>query len=466
MSSRPSPNLGAEPWCEPTTSLAGDGGCKTVAVIRTRRGPNLATRLAALSAGVVVVCSGCVGAYEVTTEDKSDHAALQVATADATSGEAEAADAPAGPPEQSSTDPATDGDDPAVIDSTVEAAAPAVLHPVPSDQRQMAKLSVITDGPLTPKSVEASANGLFFAQNMMYSHTITVYDRSFALVKSIPDSINPADWGYPDHAGTTTGSPVEMAFSHDGTKAYVSNYEMSGPGFSNPGNDKCSKGSWDNSYLYRVDTASLEIDQVIEVGPVPKYVAVTPDDATVLTTNWCGYDLSVVDAATGKETRRIPIGRFPRGIAVMPDNTTVFVAVMGTKDIAVVNLVDDSVQWITGVGQGPRHLVLDPAGEFLYATLNGEGKVAKIDVATRTVVAKVASPSQPRSMTIAPDGRSVYVVNYDSDAVSKIRTSDMTQIQRLPTGHHPIGITYDRTDNRVWVACYGGSLYVFDDTAS
>ncbi|MCB1284236.1 MAG: YncE family protein, partial [Microthrixaceae bacterium] len=381
-------------------------------------------------------------------------------------GEAEAADAPAGPPEQSSTDPATDGDDPAVIDSTVEAAAPAVLHPVPSDQRQMAKLSVITDGPLTPKSIEASANGLFFAQNMMYSHTITVYDRSFALVKSIPDSINPADWGYPDHAGTTTGSPVEMAFSHDGTKAYVSNYEMSGPGFSNPGNDKCSKGSWDNSYLYRVDTASLEIDQVIEVGPVPKYVAVTPDDATVLTTNWCGYDLSVVDAATGKETRRIPIGRFPRGIAVMPDNTTVFVAVMGTKDIAVVNLVDDSVQWITGVGQGPRHLVLDPAGEFLYATLNGEGKVAKIDVATRTVVAKVASPSQPRSMTIAPDGRSLYVVNYDSDAVSKIRTSDMTQIQRLPTGHHPIGITYDRTDNRVWVACYGGSLYVFDDTAS
>ena len=62
-------------------------------------------------------------------------------------------------------------------------------------------------------------------------------------------------------------------------------------------------------------------------------------------------------------------------------------------------------------------------------------------------------------------GGSLYVVNYDSDAMSKIRTSDMQQIQRVPTGHHPIGITYDKVDHRVWVACYSGSLYVFDDAA-
>lgn len=354
-------------------------------------------------------------------------------------------------------------------DATTTTAPPATttttIDTVPSDQRVMAKAQVITDGPLTPKSVEASSGGLFFAQNMIYSHTVTVYDRSFALVKSIPDSVDLAEWGYEGHPGTSKGGPVEMAFSHDGTKAYVSNYQMYGAGFDNPGDDKCNKGSWDNSFIYRIDTTSLEIDQVIEVGPVPKYVAVTPDDSTVLATNWCGYDLSVIDAATGKQTKRIDIGRFPRGIAVTPDSTTAFVAVMGTKDIAVVDLATGAVEWIKGVGQGPRHLVLDAEGQFLYATLNGEGKVAKIDVASRTVVAKVASPSQPRSMTIAPDGRSLYVVNYDSDAVSKIRTSDMQQIQRLPTGHHPIGITYDKVDHRVWVACYGGSIYVFDDAA-
>lgn len=362
---------------------------------------------------------------------------------------------------------ATDRPDPqaATTTTTPPSTTTTTIDTIPSDQRVMSKAQVITAGPLTPKSVEASNGGLFFAQNMIYSHTVTVYDRSFALVKQIPDTVNLAEWGFERHPGESKGGPVEMAFSHDGTKAYVSNYQMYGAGFDNPGDDKCNKGGWDNSFLYRIDTATLAIDQVIEVGPVPKYVAVTPDDSTVLASNWCGYDLSVVDAATGKETRRIDIGRFPRGIAVMPDSRTAFVAAMGTKDIAVVNLASGAVEWIKGVGQGPRHLVLDPKGQFLYATLNGEGKVAKIDVATRAVVAKVASPSQPRSMTIAPDGGSLYVVNYDSDAMSKIRTSDMQQIQRVPTGHHPIGITYDKVDHRVWVACYSGSLYVFDDAA-
>ena len=44
--------------------------------------------------------------------------------------------------------------------------------------------------------------------------------------------------------------------------------------------------------------APSAIDQVIPVGAVPKYVAVTPDDKTVLVTNWCSWDLSVIDVAT------------------------------------------------------------------------------------------------------------------------------------------------------------------------
>lgn len=364
-----------------------------------------------------------------------------------------------------------EGDDAGSGPDTTLAAPPTstttttALDLTPSDERVMSPAKVITDGPLTPKSVEASSTGLFFAQNMIYSHTITVYDRSLELVKSIPDAVDLAEWGYEGHPGTSKGGPVEMAFTHDGAKAYVSNYQMYGAGFDNPGDDKCAKGSWDNSFVYRIDTTSLEIDQVIEVGPVPKYVAVTPDDSTVLVTNWCGYDMSVIDVAGGKETRRVDIGRFPRGIAVAPNSSVAYVAVMGSKDIAVVDLVTYEVTWLRDVGQGPRHLVIDSAGAFLYATLNAEGKVAKIDLATRQVVAKVASPTAPRSMTIAPDGRSLYVVNYSSNAVSKIRTSDMTQLQRLTTGHHPIGITYDPVDRRVWVANYGGSLHVYDDKA-
>ena len=381
------------------------------------------------------------------------------ATSDTVSGAAPSHSTPE--PSGSTKTPATK---PAAnVPATTTTAPAGPPNTTPSDQRKLTKVTTITEAHLTPKSVVASQAGLFFAQNMIYSHTINVYDRTYALVKSIPDSVTLADWGFDGHPGVSKGGPVELAVNPDGTKAYATNYQMYGSGFDNPGDDKCAKKTWDHSYAYRIDTKTLAIDQVIEVGSVPKYIAVTPDGAHVLVTNWCGYDMTIIDAKTGKATMSIPLGRFPRGIAVTPDSRTAFVAVMGSKDIAVVDLTTHAVEWIKGVGSGPRHLVIDHDATFLYATLNGDGKVAKIDIATRTVVSRVASPSQPRSMTISADGRSLYVVNYDSDAMSKIRTSDMAQLQRVPTGHHPIGITYDNATGQVWVACYSGSLYVFDD---
>jgi YVTN family beta-propeller protein len=330
---------------------------------------------------------------------------------------------------------------------------------VPSDQRRLSKVHVITGG-LTPKSVIYDGKGQMFAQNMIYSHTVNVYDRSFTRVAQISDSVDLTAFGHP---GQHHGGPVEAAVSADGSHVYVTNYQMYGPGFTHPGDDACPKGNYDPSYVYRIKLSDYSIDQVIQVGPVPKYIATTPDGKWVLNSNWCGYDLSVIDAHTGKEVRRVPLGPYPRGIAVTPDSKTAFVAVMGTSDIAVIDLQTFAVSWIRGVGRGPRHLVLDPAGKYLYATLNAVGKVAKIDVATHQVLATVASAQEPRSMTIAPDGKSLYVVNYGSDAISKIRTSDMTQIQRLPTNHHPIGVAYDPVTDQVWVACYSGSIMIFSD---
>src|SRR5919112_287065 len=52
-------------------------------------------------------------------------------------------------------------------------------------------------GDISPKSVTATGTGLVFAQNMMYRHTVTVYDRKFRLVATIPDEVTPRDFGHP-----------------------------------------------------------------------------------------------------------------------------------------------------------------------------------------------------------------------------------------------------------------------------
>ena len=341
---------------------------------------------------------------------------------------------------------------------------PTTRRRVPTTGLRMVPSTVIR-GAITPKSVVASGRGTVFAQNMIYSHTITVYDENGMLLGTIPDTVDLAAFGIAGHpAGEVKGGPVEMAFSPDGRQAYVSNYSMYGPGFGRPGHDSCSPASgYDSSFVYRVNVSKRVIDKVIPVGSVPKYVATTPDGKYVLVTNWCTYDLSVIDTATGAEVKRLAIGRHPRGIAVDSKSTTAYIAVMGGRDIVTVNLATFALGRIPNVGGSPRHLVLSPDDKTLYATLNSDGQVAKIDVATGQVTAKVATGSAPRSMAISSDGLSLYVVNYESSTVSKVDAATMQAVQSLPTNHHPIGITYDARTGRIWVACYSGTIELFDE---
>ena len=345
--------------------------------------------------------------------------------------------------------------------ATIPSSTTTTTAPIPNSDRTLALVKTVT-GDIAPKSVVASGRGLVFAQNMMYKHSITVYDAAGTLVKTIPDTVDLAAFGIPGHAGTSRGAPVEVAFTPDGTKAYVSNYSMYGAGFGPEGSDDCGPGNQtDASFVYRIDVATLVIDQVIGVGPVPKYVAVSPDGRFVVVTNWCGYDASIIDRATGTEVKRIPLGPYPRGIVISPDSHTAYVAVMGTSNIARIDLASFNVSWIYNVGSGPRHLVLSPDGTELYATLNGEGRVAKLDPINGVVQSKVSTGQAPRSMTMSTDGKRLYVVNYESGTMSTLDTTTMGKLQDLKTGFHPIGITYDRTSGSVWVANYTGSIMIF-----
>lgn len=333
----------------------------------------------------------------------------------------------------------------------------------PTNSLRLEKVATIT-GDIAPKSVVATGSGLVFAQNMMYRHTVTVYDRNYQLVATIPDSINLAEWGFGESGTDHRGAPVEAAATSEGAHVYVSNYRMYGPGYENAGGDECDLAAWDESYVYRIDTAALRIDQVIAVGAVPKFLTLTPDDRFLLVSNWCSFDLSVVDTELGTEIARIPMGRHPRGIAVTSDSATAYVAVMGSHNIAVVDLDTFEADSLRDIGANPRHLVLDPGDRVLYATLNGEGTVAAVDLSTGTVTSEVESGSKPRSMAISDDGHSLYVVNYDSNTVSKIDTATMQVVQSLPVPEHPIGVTFDSATREVWVASYTGSITVFRET--
>jgi YVTN family beta-propeller protein len=360
--------------------------------------------------------------------------------------------------------PASPTASPSASSSATATPSPSPTWTGPASSTLRLKLMHVITGRLTPKSVVATQTGLVTAQNMIYTHTVSVFnDRTFKLVKTIPDAVRLSDWGFKGYTGTVRGGPVEAAVSADRKSVYVSNYSMYGPGFSRPGDDVGSPGQYDRSFVYRIDLASLRIDQVIRVGSVPKFLATTPDGKYLLVSNWTSYSLSVVNVARARQVREIYLGPYPRGIAVDPQSRYAYVAVMGSTNIAKVDLHSFKVSWISGVGVSPRHLCMDATGRWLYATLNGEGRVAKIDLRRDRVVAKVSTGQEPRSMAIAPDGKSLYLVNYVSQTVSKIRCADMHVLQVVSANAMPIGITYVDATHDVWVSCYSGVVMVFHD---
>lgn len=322
-------------------------------------------------------------------------------------------------------------------------------------------------GSISPKSVVHNGNGIFFAQNMMYRHTVTVYDRSYEKIATIKDAVTPSKYGLTRYNYKVKGGPVECAFSHNGKYAWVSNYSISGGDstqFVNPGCDNCSAtGKYDSSFLYKIDVSTQKVESVVQVGAVPKYVATSPDNKWVLVTNWSSGDLSIVDATLDKEVKRLKLGTFPRGIVIDNNSKYAYATVMGSTKLARIDLEDFSVSFIDDVGKGPRHLCISPDNKWLYLTLNSENKIAKIDLNT-WLVSKLKVGHQPRSMTMSKDGKYLYLVNYNDDTFSKISTSDFKILAISKTKNHPIGITYDDLKKEVWVACYSGYIQVYKDS--
>jgi YVTN family beta-propeller protein len=337
---------------------------------------------------------------------------------------------------------------------------PASAETLNADQKMV--LIKTIGGTISPKSVLASDNGLISAHNMMYNHSVTIYDANKAeLIATIPDSVVLSDFGYTKYSGSYKGAPVEGAYSPDGKYLYFTNYAMYGKGFNKEGHDTCSPASgYDTSFLSRINLESKKIDAVFPVGSVPKVVKITPNNKYILVSNWCSYTVTVISVESGKTVISIKIGRYPRGIAITDDSQYAYVAEMGGSNIHRIDLSDFS-QKLLPVGSNPRAVVLSPDGTKMYITMNVSGKVQAWDLANNKTIKSVKTGEAARSLDISSDGSALFVVNFNSDTVSKVRTSDMKVLQTIKVCNEPIGVTYDSSTNRTWVACYGGALKVF-----
>ena len=155
--------------------------------------------------------------------------------------------------------------------------------------------------------------GYVFAQNMMYRHTITVYDSK--TLKLVEDHPGRGRCRQVRHQGTRRDGPGRAGGGRRdaGPALHVRLQLLHVRRRLLPrGHDVCSPSSGSTRATSTASpSTTLKIDKVIKVGAVPKYVAVTPDQKYLLVSNWCSYTLSVVDVHTSKQVKSIYLGPVP-----------------------------------------------------------------------------------------------------------------------------------------------------------
>jgi YVTN family beta-propeller protein len=126
------------------------------------------------------------------------------------------------------------------------------------------------------------------------------------------------------------------------------------------------------STVRAVNTETLAVEAVAEVGRSPEGLRPTPDGSRLLVP-CAGSDEVVVLALPGlEELARIEVGQFPRSIDFSADGSLAYVANRISDTLSEIDLTNLTVRRELPTGDGPETIRLDPAtGRLLVVNTDG-----------------------------------------------------------------------------------------------
>ncbi|MEE8434085.1 MAG: peptidoglycan-binding protein, partial [bacterium] len=275
------------------------------------------------------------------------------------------------------------------------------------------------------------------------------------------------------------GKPVEGTFSHGGRFLWVTHYRR---GFDRNGVMPSS--------VAIIDTKTEAIVRVMHTGPIPKFLAVSPDGRLLAVVHWGDNTVGLIDVSSprpegfrhageivvgrrlrldyGQQVNRDRVCGFClRGAVFTRDSRHLLVARMGGGGIAVLDVkAKRHVGTVFGMKPTPRHLVLAPQDERVYLSSNRAGYVSAYRIADlvsaakrkkrklRPLLEKRIGPSI-RTIAISPDGETLYATSFQGSKVVALRTKSLEKLFEIPADSYPVGIAVSPDGGYVWVTSQG-----------
>lgn len=196
--------------------------------------------------------------------------------------------------------------------------------------------------------------------------------------------------------------PYALAVTPDGTSVWVPSH--------------------DAGALDIIDVASGTVAQTLPVAKNPHWVAFSPDGQTAYLANHESNVLSVIDVPSRATVATIPVGTSPHSVAVSPDGTQVVVVCFDSNDVYFIDTASRQVVGTTPVGTNPQDISYSADGAYLYTANVQSNSVSVIDAATRLVTATIPVDS-PTSIGVLPNGRYAYVTNLNAGTLTVLNTT-------------------------------------------
>jgi YVTN family beta-propeller protein len=133
------------------------------------------------------------------------------------------------------------------------------------------------------------------------------------------------------------GHPVQVGFSHDGRKVFVTLSDMGG--------------------VAVIDTGARKVEKTIDTGPGPAQVYVGRDYAFIANQGVKenpGHTVTAIDVHDMTVKGEIPAGKGPHGVNVSADGQMVFITNVYDGTVSVIDGRSFSVVGTIKVGSGPN----------------------------------------------------------------------------------------------------------------
>jgi DNA-binding beta-propeller fold protein YncE len=232
-----------------------------------------------------------------------------------------------------------------------------------------------------PKQVAFTPNGKQLWVPLLGSRGVQVFDTaSGAKLATIPLG--------------ATGGAVEVIFTKDGGRAYVSQMETAS--------------------VYEIDTATRKVlRRLVTGGSWTKVLLLSADEQTLWAANWVSDDISEFDLKTGVVKRRIRTVDTPRGLALDPSGAALWVAGFDGGELARIDLASGTQAIVQRTGGAMRHLVVHPGSSRLYADDMGRDNVFVTDLSSplQRPISLAKTDSHPNTLDVSPDGAVLFVSN-------------------------------------------------------